>query len=242
MTITHIFFDLHGTLIDSAQLHPCYSDGVGRAMAAQYGGRPEAWAAVHRQIVAEWDAYYADLNLSGDDGLRDMQEGMYRTTRALFTLSGFPEPPPEEIKTLAQYLPGIAPESCPALYPDVLPALQQLFAAGYQLGVASHALSNQARGILRGSAIEHFFAAPIMGPDITEEFEKNAAFYACIVRLTAVPPDQCLIVDDHIKAIQGAQAAGMRGVLLQRDSAVETPDGIMSLHHLSALAIRLEKL
>lgn len=235
MSITHVFFDLHGTLIESQRLHPCYSEGVGKVMAARYGGTAEKWSAVHRQIVAEWAVYYADLNLSGDDGLRDMDEGMFRTTRALFRLAHFPEPPPEEIKTLARHLLEFAPEACPALYPDVLPVLEQLFAAGYQLGIAAHAPSYQAKGILRGSQIAHFFAAPLVGPDLTEEFEKNAAFYGCAARLAAVSPENCLIVDDHPKAIGGAQAAGMHGILLGRTPTGEIPEGIATIQQFSAL-------
>ncbi len=242
MSITHIFFDLHGTLIESARLHPCYSDGIGRVMAARYGSTTEHWSAVHRQIVAEWDVYYADLNLSGDEGLHDMAEGMFRTTRALFRLAQLPEPPPEDIRILAQQLLELAPEACPALYPDVLPVLEQLLAAGYRLGIASHAPSYQARGILRGSQIEHFFTAPIVGPDISEEFEKNAAFYDYAARLASVSPKNCLVVDDHNKAIQGAHATGMSGILLQRMPSSDNLEGVSSIAQLSDLLNVVQKM
>ena len=40
--ITHIFFDLHGTLVDTALMSPCYAASLGDLMADTFGGDPAA--------------------------------------------------------------------------------------------------------------------------------------------------------------------------------------------------------
>ncbi len=99
-------------------------------------------------VVADWDSYYADLNLSGDDGIADMWEGIFRTTRALFRLTGIPEPDKSELIALSRELPGLAAEGSDVLYPEVPEVLAELDDAGLLLGVISHAPTNQIRAVL----------------------------------------------------------------------------------------------
>ncbi|MEO8395909.1 MAG: hypothetical protein ABI700_23135, partial [Chloroflexota bacterium] len=86
--ITHVFFEVPGVLVDRAALRRGYRANLGRIMAERYEGSAVEWCAAYDCILADWDSYYADLNLSGDDGIADMREGQYRTTRALFRRKG----------------------------------------------------------------------------------------------------------------------------------------------------------
>lgn len=214
--ITTIFFDLHSTLIDPIALHPCYSAGMGKILSERYGQTPEAWAEANRKVVLDWDSYYADLNLSGEDGITHMWEGLFRTTRAQFRLTRTPEPPKDELIALSRELPGLAPLNCDATYPDVKPAIQALHQAGYMLGVATHAIQAHARAVLTGGGVLDAFTGPILGPDLAERYDKDAMFYQIAALKAQAEPHHIMVVDDDSTALQQAQSIGMKTAHIHR--------------------------
>src|SRR5688500_4686676 len=124
--ITHVFFDLVGTLVDRRKLLPCYSSELGRVMTERYGSHPKEWMEAYVRVMEDWDSYYADLDLGGENGMAHMWEGLYRTTRALFRLTNTTEPSKKEIQELSRELPGLASANCDALYDDVRPIMDDL--------------------------------------------------------------------------------------------------------------------
>jgi FMN phosphatase YigB (HAD superfamily) len=214
--ISTIFFDLHGTLINGAALHPCYSAALGQILSQRFGGAPDAWAAANGRVLADWDSYYADLDLNGERGIDHMWEGLYRTTRAMFRLMDTPEPPRTALRALSRELPGLVTRECDALYADARPVIERLCAAGYMLGVTSHALEEQSRGLLRGGNVLRYFAAPVIGPDTVGHFSKDEAFYTFAARLADVDPAECLTVDDSLQSVDGARAAGFHALYIAR--------------------------
>jgi FMN phosphatase YigB (HAD superfamily) len=240
MTVTHIFFDLYGTLADSSRMKPCYAAALGQIMAARFGGAPDAWAQANAQIVADWDSYYADLDLSGDHGLEDMWEGEFRVTRALFRLTGTPEPEKPVITALARELPGLVSAACDALYPEAPDVLRALHSRGLIFGVASHALEAQARGALAAGGVLHLFSAPIWGIDAAEQFEKDASFYRRLALAARAAPAACLAVDDLAAPLHAACEAGMHTVHIRRGRpAVADHPGLDDLRGLPELVTML---
>ena len=220
MTITHIFFDLSGTLVDSARMQQCYAHHLGLVMAERFGGSADAWTQANLTILADWDSYFADLDFDGDDGMADLWEGQLRVTRALFRLTGVKEPDGDVLAALSRELPYLATRRCDALYPESKLVIESLFHAGYVLGVATHLVSAQARGTLEGAGVLDYFRGPLLCPDVTERFRKDRDFF-----LTArIPSENCLVVDDSAEGIRGAKAAGMQTAYLRRDkTACEAP-------------------
>jgi FMN phosphatase YigB (HAD superfamily) len=204
MSISHILFDVYGTLVESPRMIPCYAAALGRVMSERYGGSAAAW---------ERDSYYADLNLEDEDGVEQMWEGQLRTTRALFRLTQTPEPSKTELAALSRELPELASSPCDVLFPEVRAVLETLKQCGYVLGIASHAVSSQSRGALRGGGVLEWFAGPILGPDVTGRFQKDAAFY----RSAGLPAASCLVVDDQPDGINGARDAGMKTAHVARN-------------------------
>ncbi|HVU11431.1 MAG TPA: HAD family hydrolase [Phototrophicaceae bacterium] len=211
-----MFFEVPGVLVDRAALRRGYSRALGQMMAERYGLTPRDWTRAYAQVLTDWDSYYADLNLSGDDGLADLWEGLFRTTRALFRLSGVPEPAHTDLIALSRELPALASRDCHALYPEVADVLAQLDAAGLTLGVISYAISAQLAALLQ-PVIGHFKGA-IWGTDTAERFEKDAQRYRLAALHAQVAPEQCLVVDDQALALANARKTGMRTVLLCRDN------------------------
>lgn len=216
MTITHLFFDLHGVLIDPQRNHLGYSAALGQLLAARYGGLPEAWEHANHRIEDDWDSYYADLDFGGDDCVEQMREGDFRTTRALFRLTVTPEPPREELIALARELPGTITRAYRADYPEVIETLSRLSAAGLTLSVTSHALEGQVRGTLAGSQLTDYFNGLIIGTDTLGRFLKDADYYRRAAALLHVDPAQCAVIDDRPDPIDGAKAAGMEAIFMCR--------------------------
>lgn len=219
-SVTHIFFDLHGTLIDGVALHPCYSQAMGRILAARYGGDPLTWAQANSRVLHDWDSYYADLNLDGDEGLAHMWEGLYRTTRAMFRLTGIAEPPQAELSALSRELPGRVTDGCDAFFPDAKPVVRALHTAGYVLGVTSHGIVGHTRGLLSGGGVRELFAGPLVGPDNAGRFTKDVTFFSVAARMAGVAPERCLVVDDNLYAVAAAKAAGMHTAQIRRRGSV----------------------
>lgn len=232
MTITHIFFDLNGILIDSARMRSCYSAQLGIILARRYGLSPEVWSAAYQRVVDDWDSYYADLDLEGDEGLAAMWEGLFRITRALFRLTACPEPDKVELTALVRELPGLAASGCAALHSDAAFVVQKLHATGYIVGITSHLMSTQAQGMLLGGGILQYFAGPIVGPDVVESFRKDAAFFRAAAAQANANPAACLVIDKHLTGLAGARLAGMRTGLLLRESQTQTVEVDLVLNSL----------
>ncbi len=220
MIITHLFFDMHDVLVDSARLGQLYADNLGGILAQRYGQSPEQWAAAYRQIVADWDSYYSDLNLTGDDGMADLWEGLFRITRALFRLTGTPEPPKAELTQLARELPGLASRG-DSLYPEVPEVLAQLDKAGLILGIISHSISAQICAAL--APVMPHFKGLIWGADMAERFDKDVKRYQLAAIIARVPPENCLVIDDRLPPLLNARRAGMASVQICRRQASDPP-------------------
>ncbi len=216
MSITHVFFDVHDVLVDRVRLGRCYDLRLGQILTTRYGGTAAAWAEANRRVIADWDSYYTDLNLGGSDGIADMWEGIFRTTRALFRLAEVPEPAHEELIALSRELPGLATEGCDALYPEVPEVLAELDGAGLLLGAISQAPTNQLRAAL--APVLRHFKLPIWGADASERFEKDIERYRFAAAHAGAAPRNCLVLDDKISPLLNATAAGMHAIQIRRAS------------------------
>lgn len=214
MLITHVFFDVHDVLVDPKRLELNYAANLGAIMAVRYGLTPDVWAQANRRITADWDSYYADLDLCGDDGIAHMWEGLFRTTRALFRLTGVSEPPKVELIALSRELPGLAASGCDALYPEVPGVLAELETAGLVLGVVSHALNGHICAALE--TVLPRFKAAIWGADNAERFDKDVQRYQLAAAHAGVPAQNCLALDDKIAPLVSARHAGMQTLLIRR--------------------------
>lgn len=202
-----IWFELVGVLVDPVRIHRRMPSAIAAVMAECWGGQRERWAAAYRAIRADWDSYYADLDLRGDDGVADLWEGCFRTTRALFRRAGAPEPAHDELTAFARALPGLAAHRCPALYPQAAALVHQLHDKGIRLGVLTHLPGAAARGYLSAGGIAGCFRAPVLGMDDRGQFDKD---YAAALRGFGerLPRAAVLIVEGDATAARAAQAAG----------------------------------
>jgi FMN phosphatase YigB (HAD superfamily) len=182
-----------------------------------------------RAVFADWDSYYTDLNLSGDDGIADMWEGLYRVTRGYFRLADMPEPDQPTLTALSRSLPGDAASACSALLPGALDALNQLGAKGIQRSVTTYLTADHARGILRGSAALTLIDAPILTPETVERFERDQTYFEIAARQAGVQPESCLLVSAKTDALESARAVGMQTTRMEQ--AMTLLDVIAAVTH-----------
>jgi HAD superfamily hydrolase (TIGR01549 family) len=177
--------------------HPVEPDDVRRA-----------WEVADRWF---WEEYHRPDNRTwGDDA------AIERTWREYHTLMlgelGFADRAHELLDAiLASQFAADAWE----LYPDVEPALAELRRIGLRIGVVSDWGSNLP-GILSGLGLDRYLdfvlasgSAGVAKPDPT--------FYGLALERVGVAAGEAVMVGDSLRAdVQGAEAAGLRGVLLVR--------------------------
>jgi len=110
----------------------------------------------------------------------------------------------------AQY----APEAW-ELYPDALPAIHELREMGMRLGIVSDWGSNLlpiVQGLGLGTELDFVIASGAVGLS-----KPDPAFYRLAAARAGVPPAEAVMVgDSHRADVEGAQSAGMDGILIRR--------------------------
>jgi len=222
--IGFVYFGLHGVLIDSVRLREQYPKQVARVLAQTYGDLVD-WEAAYRQVALDWDSYYADLDLAGQNGVDHLWEGMFRTTRAIFRQAGMPEPPKSELTRLARSLPGRASSGCEAAYSDVRQTLASLRRRGIRLGAFAAMSSGQMRGLLDGARIRSWFMPhALLGIDTIERFHHDADYWQLATNRAHAPKEAILVVDMHTNVLGAAQSIGMRAVRINRVGDADSKD------------------
>ncbi len=101
------------------------------------------------------------------------------------------------------------------LFPDVLPAIRELRDAGYRIGVITNITddpSEQLEAVGLKDAFEAITASCVVGcekPDVR-------IFQAAMAALGTEPHEAVHVGDQFLADVEGARAAGMRAVLLDR--------------------------
>lgn len=228
LPVTTVFFELHATLIDPAVLTGCAAEQLGQVMAARYGGDADQWTAAWQRIRDDWDSYHADLDFGGEDGLDQVYEGLYRTTRALFRLTHTSEPPRSELQTLSRELPARMSLNCDAVRPQVREVITALDAQGIRLGITTYGLEDQAKALLQGGRIAECFKAPVLGVDSIGQYTRDTLYYQRIALRSGTPSEHCLVVDRSPVSLESARVAGMQTAWLaeHKPAASESPDFI----------------
>ncbi len=117
------------------------------------------------------------------------------------------------------------------LYPDVLPALEELSAGGYRLIVLSN-WDRRLPGILKEIGIAEFFQSVYYSTSV--EFEKpDEPFFRCVLEDLQIPAKSVLHVGDNlIDDLEGASRVGMHGIVVKRKVTI-IPIVLNKLFHTS---------
>jgi putative hydrolase of the HAD superfamily len=102
------------------------------------------------------------------------------------------------------------------LYPDCLPALEALQGQGLRLGL----ISNWDRRLIKtleGLGLSRFFRAVFIS-SLEGVSKPDPRIFHMAARRMGLPPAHCMHIGDSLRDdLHGAQAAGMKGLLIQRE-------------------------
>jgi len=126
-----------------------------------------------------------------------------------------------------------------AVFPDTLPALEELGARGLRLGVVSN-WSDRLHGLLDGLSLSRHFEFVVISAVIGASKPDRAIFHHAL-RLFGTSPARALHVGDHpLNDLQGARRCGLPALLLDR--AGEHPGQVAVIRSLEDICGRLAPL
>jgi len=228
-----VFFDVAGTLIR-------VRDGVGAqyARVAERFGVAADPAAIEREFRR---AFRAAPPMAFPGVLREAIPGLERAiwrgiVRDVFAGAGL----------LAAFAPGVFDAYFDAVYrhfedaavwevfPDVVPALAALRALGCSLGVVSN-FDGRVLPILDGLGLAPWFASVTLSSQVGVTKPDPAIFAEALARHGAEPAQALHVGDSPAEDGEGARAAGLRAVLIDRTERHADRLGVARVASLAAL-------
>lgn len=216
MVVSAVGFDLDGTLFDhqgaSADAVDTFVSDCGAAPSADTRRR---WLTVEDEQFALWRS-----------GQVTFQEQRRRRLRAFLPEVGVAVPSgDDQLDALFnRYLDGYRAAWRP--FPDSVEVVSGLVAGGYRIGILTNGDDQQQRDKLRVIGLADLVHVVCTSGGMGVQKPDARAFRALAVGL-GLPESECLFVgDDHDADVRGAQAAGMRALLVDRSG--EHADGIVA--------------
>jgi putative hydrolase of the HAD superfamily len=226
-TLRAVFFDVGNTLL---RPHPSVSEVVRQVLAEE--GHVHDLSAID-QVMPLVDEYYEDRYRSDDTFWTDegrtsqVWVGMYSLLcRKLGIEDGA-----ERIATRVYQEFG-RPDRWEA-YSDVLPAFSRLAQRGLRLGLISN-WDNRLSGLIAGLGLDSELQTIVCSADVGLHKPDPRIFELAAARLGVEPEEAAHVGDHHYADIVGAQAVGMRPVLIDRhdESGAWQPGYVVTLDDL----------
>lgn len=217
-----IFFDAAGTLFEvRGSVGEIYS-----RIASQYGC--EADAEHLQQNFARWFRLQPPMAFpagTDEDKLREMEKGWWRNlVRAVFadcgSFSHFDEFFDDVFEQFRQ-------PKLWRVFDDVIPALTELKRQGFRLGVISN-FDSRLDDVLRGCELAEFFDSVHISTRVGAAKPDPLLFDAALAHHRIEASQAWHVGDSPREDFEGAQAAGLRGILLNRQTAADNSLAVIS--------------
>ncbi|MGI8857643.1 MAG: haloacid dehalogenase type II [Thermomicrobiales bacterium] len=201
-----IGFDVYGTLVDPLEMQ--------RHLRALVGGQAGPFAALWREKQLEYTfrravmRHHASFDVCTAQALRYVIQSL-----------GLDVGEADQARLLAQYQELSA-------FPDAIPAIERLKAAGHTVAAFSNGVEATVRRLLDHAGILPHLDAVISVDDL-RTFKPDPAVYASLVRRLDRPIAETWLVSGNPFDVIGAKAAGLRAAWVRRNpTAVFDPWGI----------------
>lgn len=213
--IQAITFDVGGTLIE---VWPSVGH-VYAEVAARHGVNGLSASVLNRRFAAAWHAA---------NQFRHSRSDWAKLVDATFR--GLTDQPPSQTFFAELYDRFAAPDAW-RVFEDVVPVLEALAGRGYKLGVISN-WDERLRPLLARLKLVRYFKVIIVSREVPATKPASEIFQHAARRL-GVPPEAILHVGDDVSMdVQGARAAGLSSLLLNRRGEVARLGQINSLWEL----------
>lgn len=255
MTVKTIIFDLDDTLLmevptaDAAFLDTC------ELVRQEYGIDPEIFHRTLRQIakalwhasperelierisISHWEGLWAKFEGNDADMTRLRQwASVYRQASWQRALNAFDINNPEFADRLSLEF-RRQRETRHILFNDTGPVLNRLQGC-FKLGLITNGLSCLQREKIEGSGLAPYFDAIVIAGDVGVS-KPDARVFQALLHQLHVEPEHAIMVGNSVKGdIAGAQAVGMKAVLIHRGKVHGADDNIKPdyiIHHLDQL-------
>ena len=211
MSIGAVFFDLGGTL------QVMRRDRVISKIlsAAGYSAEPDRVREAYLSVEPVWLSIYGEKKMSGDE-----TEEAYRQLDAMIFRLLFPDQTPGEADRVSALTrsrwPTVAKTVPLELYPDAIPTLERLKGDGYLLGLISNAPPDTVKAIESLGLPRYLSTIVVSG--VVGVSKPNPEIFRIALREAGVNASEAAHVGDIYEAdVLGAQNAGMKGLLIDRD-------------------------
>ncbi len=102
------------------------------------------------------------------------------------------------------------------VFPEALEIIRTLDRKGYSMAVASGSYSHDILAIIDGSGLEKYFRT-VIGKDMVENRKPDPETYLKAMEELGVKPSECLVIEDAVKGIISAHAAGIKVIGVKTD-------------------------
>ncbi len=210
-----IFLDDGGVMNDNAVRGPQWQRLVAEFFVPRLGGKAEAWhdanfAVINR--ILEPDDW--NRRIAAATGYDSFDRAYHRDWLTwMCELVGLPAPPEEECVRLGREADAWITRRVHSAYPGAVEAIRRLHRRGHALHTASNESSDALDGYLEAMGVRDCFGR-LFGPDLIETFKEHPDYYPRIFAEVGIRPEDALVVDDRLQAVQSAARTGALAVLV----------------------------
>jgi hypothetical protein len=181
-------------LLDRRAVGRLLPDAWAPLLYERYGGTLGGWRSATAQVAGDWNSYWADLDLSGDDSLNQWREGRWRIVRAWFRLAGQPVP---DVSCMTLFLDRMPREvGCQidsGWRTHAIDTLGALAAAGIRTGVVDpFSPASLLHGMLNAAGVDP--TPVVIGPDELCQVGLEEISWSWMVRLAGGSPQRTCFV------------------------------------------------
>ena len=205
--MTAILFDLDGTLIDQESASASAVQASGAELGLPLDGIAQRWTASSTRHYARYQSRAITFSDQRRERVRDLVDRALSDAEADELFAGY----------LRLYEAGWA------LFPDTVPCLEQLRAAGVAVGVLTNGDRAQQLQKLDRFDLAGYFDAIVCSSDLPHGKPHPIAYASAVRALGRKATDVIMVGDNLEHDVQGALAAGLPAVL--RDRAGEHRGG-----------------
>ncbi len=216
--IKAVFFDLGGTLLKLRR------DSIFRAVLAENGhiASLDKIHSAYASAESAWLRRYGFRNLSPDRSVES-----YRRLDAMAFRRVVPGATSQEVLKVSRLMrkrwPELEDRFPPVLYQDAIPTLRRLKRKRLSLGLVSNAPPDT-RGVVLRLGLQRYMKNIIISGEVGVS-KPNPAIFRLALHNAGVRPTEAIHVGDVFEAdVVGAEKAGMKGVLIDRDGASDRYD------------------
>lgn len=212
-----VFLDDGGVMNDNTVRAPQWRKLLGQFMPPVLGGTPERWAEANRVTfpllwtdissrLAEF-AHHADFQREYD----------LLWLRGMCELIGVPVPSEDLALEIATSAARYITARVRSEYPDAIPAIRSLHAAGFELHTASGTRSLELEGILGAMGVRECFGH-LFGPDLLDTMKAGPEYYRRVFEQTDINPALAVVIEDSGAGCSWAREAGATAIQVVRDA------------------------